>query len=115
MKKLIAILAIVACSTIAQAETYCNDAMELVFKETGKREIAKSDNPCWAKEFKFIKEWVPPVPMGGDGYPNIYPPDYFTIKPFEMPDGPTHGYKGLRNYDINTGLRGPNKYYNNNW
>jgi hypothetical protein len=113
MKNLIVIMAIIACATIAQAETYCNEAMELVFKETGKREIAKSDNPCWAKEFKFIKEWVPPVPMGGDGYPNIYPIDYFTIKTFKIPEDQTIGYKNMRGWDIKTGMWVTSPYTNN--
>jgi len=85
MKKLIIILAIVACAGMAQADTYCNEAEALIFKETGKREFVKSDNPCWAKEFQRMKERIPPVPMGGAGYPNIYPPDYFTIKTFDPP------------------------------
>ena len=97
MKKLIVILAIVACATIAQAQTYDANGNYIGY-----------GNSYQAPE-------PTPWPTRSYNEPPLYPPDYFTIKPFEMPEGPTHGYKGLRNYDINTGLRGPNKYYNNNW
>jgi opacity protein-like surface antigen len=119
MKRLIIILAIVACASIAQAQNW----VDPICRDNGhgdnpknSKELIDMSRARYAAMLKAGCDWS----IGGSDASlwttqrTEYPPEHLTIKPFEMPEGPTHGYKNQRGWDIKTGqwVTSP---YTNNW
>lgn len=81
---IIGILALLLGPFCAFGDTACNEFTKAT------RQIPSYDNPCWSQDFKILREWNPPAPIGV-GYQNIYPQDYFTIQPYDVPQ-PAYDY-----------------------
>jgi hypothetical protein len=129
MKKLIIILAIVACATVAQAEPgidptividteiqrKCNDNYHnKVYTNFQEFRQQSHDRYVW-KFQNCIEYWKVPRGSPYASAPTPYPPDYFKVPSMsvEIPSGPVHGYPGMRYWNPSTGLYEASPYLNN--